>query len=184
MQPSIATNEANARTVRVFISSTFRDMEAERDVLVTIVFPELRERLLRLGLDFFDVDLRWGVPQGGVDGERANSWDYCRQWIERVEPFFLCMLGQRYGWVPSPNELSHPDGPEAPFGLSITEMEVRHALLRDTSRLRSFFYFRSSEVPREQTATTLYQRYVDEASISRVRSLKEDVRSTDSYSLD
>ncbi|MDE3088287.1 MAG: DUF4062 domain-containing protein [Chloroflexota bacterium] len=30
------------KTVRVFISSTFRDMQAERDHLVKVVFPELR----------------------------------------------------------------------------------------------------------------------------------------------
>ena len=36
-------------TIRVFISSTFRDMHAERDHLVTVVFPELRERIERLG---------------------------------------------------------------------------------------------------------------------------------------
>ena len=71
---------AGERTIRVFISSTFRDMHAERDALVTVVFPELRERLERLGLDFFDVDLRWGVPGTGVDGEPANSWAYCKQW--------------------------------------------------------------------------------------------------------
>ena len=47
-----------SRQVRVFISSTFRDMHAERDHLVTVVFPELRERVEQLGLEFFDVDLR------------------------------------------------------------------------------------------------------------------------------
>ena len=60
---------ATGEPVRVFISSTFRDMQAERDHLVTVVSPELRERIERLGLDFFDVDLRWGVPEVGVDGE-------------------------------------------------------------------------------------------------------------------
>src|SRR5215213_3523204 len=92
------------KTVRVFISSTFRDMHAERDHLISVVFPELRERLYRLGLNFFDVDLRWGVPNTG-DGERANSWAYCKQWIDRVEPFFVCMLGQRYGSVPPLKEI-------------------------------------------------------------------------------
>lgn len=48
------------KTVRVFISSTFRDMHAERDHLVTVVFPELRERVEHLGLEFFDVDLCCG----------------------------------------------------------------------------------------------------------------------------
>jgi hypothetical protein len=51
------------KTVRVFISSTFRDMHAERDHLVTVVFPELRERVEQLGLEFFDVGL----------GERMKS---------------------------------------------------------------------------------------------------------------
>jgi hypothetical protein len=30
-------------------------------------------------------------------GEIANSWEYCRQWIDRVEPLFVCILGQRHG---------------------------------------------------------------------------------------
>jgi len=34
------------KTVRVFISSTFRDMHAERDHLVQVVFPKLRHELL------------------------------------------------------------------------------------------------------------------------------------------
>jgi hypothetical protein len=90
---------ASLKTVRVFTSSTFRDMHAERDHLVTVVFPELRERVEWLGLEFFDVDLRWGVPSKDTNGETANSWEYCRQWIDRVEPFFVSILGQRYGWV-------------------------------------------------------------------------------------
>jgi nephrocystin-3 len=32
------------RLIRVFISSTFRDMQKERDYLVKHVFPELRKR--------------------------------------------------------------------------------------------------------------------------------------------
>ena len=57
-------------SVRVFISSNFRDMHAERDHLVTVVFPELRERVEQLGLEFFDVDLRWGVPAKDLSGDR------------------------------------------------------------------------------------------------------------------
>ena len=40
------------------------------------------------------VGLRVTVPETGVDGEKANSWEYCRRWVDRVEPFFVCMLGQ------------------------------------------------------------------------------------------
>jgi hypothetical protein len=97
-----------SKTVRIFISSTFRDMHAERDHLVTVVFPELRERMEQLGLEFFDVDLRWGVPAKDLNSETANSWEYCQQWIDRVEPFFVCILGQRYGWVPEPRHFRDP----------------------------------------------------------------------------
>jgi hypothetical protein len=46
------------RTVRTFISSTFRDMQTERDHLVRFVFPELRERCETIHLHLIDVDLR------------------------------------------------------------------------------------------------------------------------------
>ncbi len=40
------------KTVRVFISSTFRDMHAGRDHLVNVVFPELRTRGARWPLGY------------------------------------------------------------------------------------------------------------------------------------
>jgi len=47
------------RTVRVFISSTFRDMHAERAWLVKVVFPELRKRCRKpLKFNPFIVDNR------------------------------------------------------------------------------------------------------------------------------
>ena len=51
------------RTVRVFVSSTFRDMHAERDYLARVVFPELRERMAKRNLHLVDLDLRWGVTE-------------------------------------------------------------------------------------------------------------------------
>ena len=38
-------------TIRVFISSTFRDMHAERDYLSRQVFPELRSRCQKRGAE-------------------------------------------------------------------------------------------------------------------------------------
>ena len=48
---------ATWRTVRVFISSTFRDMHAERDHLVKVVFPALRERLEKYRVYLVDIDI-------------------------------------------------------------------------------------------------------------------------------
>jgi nephrocystin-3 len=124
-------------------------MHAERDHLVTVVFPELRERVEQLGLEFFDVDLRWGVPAKDLNGETANSWEYCRQWIDRVEPFFVCILGQRYGWVPKPEQLKAKEDSQRQQveQRSITDMEVRHAVLNNTLKRRSYFYLRATNAP-------------------------------------
>jgi len=55
---------------RVFISSTFLDMHAERDLLTRFVFPELRARAERLFVNIQDVDLRWGVSQDDAHSHR------------------------------------------------------------------------------------------------------------------
>lgn len=47
------------KQVRVFISSTLRDMHAERDHLVTFVFPKLHEKFELFVLAFLNVDLCW-----------------------------------------------------------------------------------------------------------------------------
>src|SRR5436309_7629919 len=89
---------ATWRTVRVFISSTFRDMHAERDHLVKVVFPALRERLLPYRVELLDIDLRWGVTREQAESEQVIS--LCLEQIDQCRPFFLGLLGQRYGWVP------------------------------------------------------------------------------------
>lgn len=171
---SKADRSIAGQTVRVFISSTFRDMHAERDHLVTVVFPELRERVEQLGLEFFDVDLRWGVPAKDANGETANSWEYCRQWIDRVEPFFVCILGQRYGWVPRPEQLKALDDRQRQQAeeRSITDMEVRHAVLNTRLSRRSYFYLRADEAPASAS------EFVDPPPLLRkLEELKGEIRS-------
>src|SRR5688572_10281098 len=88
--------------IRVFISSTFKDMQAERDHLVRFVFPRLREELARRRIRLVDVDLRWGVTAD------QDAFDLCMREIEYCHPRFLFMLGGRYGWVPPPDTIE-PD---------------------------------------------------------------------------
>ena len=54
-----------SRTVRLFISSTFRDFAGERDILVRRIFPELRRRCRERQVELVDVDLRWGITLQG-----------------------------------------------------------------------------------------------------------------------
>ncbi|TFH54346.1 MAG: DUF4062 domain-containing protein [Methanothrix sp.] len=59
-------------TIRIFISSTFRDMHAERDYLVKVVFPELRERCAKRHLNLIDVDLRCPSFRSLIEGKYRN----------------------------------------------------------------------------------------------------------------
>ena len=48
------------RQLRVFISSTFADMNAERDAL-TLIFPQIKALCKERGVEFVPIDLRWGI---------------------------------------------------------------------------------------------------------------------------
>ena len=49
--------------IRIFVSSTFNDMHAERDYLIQEVFPELRDWCEQRRIRMTDIDLRWGVTE-------------------------------------------------------------------------------------------------------------------------
>ena len=72
------------KTIRLFVSSTFRDMGSEREFLVKRVFPELRiwceDRKLRL----VDIDLRWGVPK---DADSRETLLTCLSEIDRYRQY-------------------------------------------------------------------------------------------------
>ena len=115
------------KTVRVFISSTFRDMHAERDHLVKVTFPRLRQWCEERRLHVVDIDLRWGVTKEQSDNGAAI--DICLHEIDGSRPFFVCILGGRYGWVPDklpPEERYRFRGLQDVTHRSITHLEILH----------------------------------------------------------
>ncbi|ARU92630.1 DUF4062 domain-containing protein [Tatumella citrea] len=137
-------NTVIPREIRVFLSSTFRDMDAERDYLLTRVFPEIRRLCYERMVTFSEIDLRWGITEQAAKNGRTVQ--ICLEEIERcrqlgIPPFFIGFLGERYGWVPQPNDLSEywqnsPDQQYAEIihqaltaGISVTELEIRFAFL-------------------------------------------------------
>src|SRR4051794_35686917 len=99
MIPQVAPPAAiQQRAVRVFLSSTFRDMHAEREELIKRVFPQLRKLCEQRGVSWGEVDLRWGI----TDEQKAEGriLPACLAEIDRCRPFFIGILGDRYGWVP------------------------------------------------------------------------------------
>jgi hypothetical protein len=80
--------------LRVFVSSIFHDMQAERDELIKRVGPELRRRCERRGVSWSFVDLRWGITEQESQGGGVLS--VCLAEIERCRPFFIALLGEAY----------------------------------------------------------------------------------------
>jgi len=104
-------------------------MQAERDHLVRFVFPRLREELLPRRIHLVDVDLRWGVTA------EQDALQVCRDVVDECRPYFLCMLGGRYGWTPP----GHED--------SITAQEIQYAALdHPQDKPYHFFYFRDPAI--------------------------------------
>lgn len=94
----------SSKTFRLFLSSTFNDMRAERDKLQAEVFPRLREYCDKHGFSFQPIDLRWGVSSEA--GNDQKTMQICIDEVKRCKdaltPHFAIMLGERYGWIPLP----------------------------------------------------------------------------------
>lgn len=86
-------------------------------------------------------------------------------------------MGQRYGLVLAPAETGGQEERQAYEGLSITEMEVRHAVLDGRLRRRSFFYLRSTPVP-ETAPQDIYAEYVDRVQQSRLDALSRRIEAS------
>ena len=63
----------SSRTFRIFVSSTFSDLKAERNALQEKVFPRLRDLAAEHGCRFQAIDLRWGVSEeASLDQQTMN----------------------------------------------------------------------------------------------------------------
>jgi WD40 repeat protein len=98
----------STRIFRIFVSSTFSDLKAERNALHERVFPRLRELCAARGCRFQAIDLRWGISEeAALDQQTMNI---CLGEIARCQktsprPNFIVLLGNRYGWRPLPAEI-------------------------------------------------------------------------------
>jgi tetratricopeptide (TPR) repeat protein len=152
---------APTRVIRVFVSSTFRDMQGEREELVKRVFPQLRKLCEERDVTWGEVDLRWGV----TDEQKAEGkvLPICLAEIQHCRPYFIGLLGERYGWVPDalPPQLVE----EEPWlgghtGHSVTELEILHGVLNNPAMAgHALFYFRDptfiDTLPAEQQSEYL-----------------------------
>ncbi|XP_013398113.1 telomerase protein component 1-like [Lingula anatina] len=155
------------KTARIFVSSTFRDFHSEREVLVKKVFPELREWCEERKIHLVECDLRWGIPS---DSTTAATIATCLEELDRChsetegKPFFLNLLGERYGWIPSLSDV--PEAVQEKYlwvpNTSITCMEVLYGGYRTKNPNAAFFIREKdflADLP-EQCADAYYEKGV------------------------
>jgi len=107
------------RTFRIFVSSTFTDLQEERNALQREVpeerktlekevFPALKRLCTEHDCQFQAIDLRWGI--GAEASLDQRTMRICIEELRRCQktsprPNFILLLGDRYGWRPLPEEI-------------------------------------------------------------------------------
>jgi NACHT domain- and WD repeat-containing protein len=117
------------RTFRIFVSSTFEDMAAERNALQTDVFPRLHKLCAEHDARFQAIDLRWGVRDEATLDQQTMG--VCLAELARCKtttprPNFVVLLGDRYGWRPPPAEV--PADEFEAIRAAVTEADAAAAL--------------------------------------------------------
>ena len=130
------------RRYNIFISSTFKDMDAERDAIKYDVISLLNDRYRQNGVEFHAIDLRFGVNTENMTEEDSENavLDVCLSMIDSSRPFFIGLIGDRYGWIPCQQRMDAVLSrlSQEKRGLlvngsacSVTELEILYASLCD-----------------------------------------------------
>ncbi len=123
----------------IFISSTFIDMQAERDLVQERVLPALRDEARKYGDNVGVIDLRWGVDTSTLETEEgaAKVLQVCLDEIDRSHPYMLIFLGERYGTMMREDQIEKSvRGREDKYTTddyvkSITALEVEYGALSE-----------------------------------------------------
>lgn len=135
------------REIRVFISSTFRDMQEERDHLINRIFPALSREAERRNVTIVPVDLRWGITE--EEASQGSVVGICLEQIDQSRPFFIGLIGHRYGWCPTGDDVaSFSDrcprlGMYVDHGFSMTEIEMQYGVLDSDSDTEALFLIKT-----------------------------------------
>lgn len=180
----MATNK-EYKQIRVFLSSTFQDMQQERNALVKL-FRQLAEEGRKQRISITLLDLRWGI----TDDQKRNGMviSTCLQEIDNSRPFFIGLIGERYGWVPGAGEFQSVLMGKFPVlkeyadrKMSITEIEMRYGVLNNDNNVQSIFFLKSGVKP-ESTNHAALIRDIDQSPNTKlftydsIESLVERVR--------
>lgn len=156
------------REIRVFLSSTFSDMQEERDALIKL-FDKLRVIAFRRDVYLSVIDLRWGVTE--EESKSGKVLSLCLNEIDKSRPFFIGLLGSKYGSCPEANALDgnlsileqNPWLAEAIHeNKSITEIEILYGALQNDKDTEAVFYIRENVNDENTKLTQLKQKLLNQ----------------------
>lgn len=155
------------RRILIFLSSTFSDMQEERKKL-TDTFVKLKIKAARRNVALSLLDLRWGVTKDEARSGKVLS--VCLNEIEHSHPFFIGLLGNRYGRAPktsvftkNPELLERYPWLEADIAAerSITEIEMLYGALRHLEHpVEAAFYIKQTSNPDDSPKQTALKKTV------------------------
>ncbi|VDI57556.1 Hypothetical predicted protein [Mytilus galloprovincialis] len=180
------------REIRVFVSSTFRDFKDEREEIIKKAFREINRMCTDRGVFFTYVDLRWGITKEQTSHGQTIS--ICLQEIDRCRPYFICLMGDRFGWCQTedkPDDVLNmsydyaiENNPKLKwidkfrYDTSVTQLEVFHGVLNDPDLVKNkcFFYLRDPP-SKEDFSEDEYKRLISESDWHRTHQdwLKDQV---------
>lgn len=166
---------------KIFISSTFRDMNEERDLFHERICPSLNEIAREYGESVSFCDLRWGVDTTTLETEEGSRkvLSVCLDEIDRCRPYMVVLLGERYGWIPSEALMAETVQNRRDFALqeldkSVTALEIEYGALKNTEQLdRTLFYFRQMEGTPAEDYSAESERHAE-----KLQQLKQRITNT------
>jgi len=149
--------------ISIFVSSTFGDMQAERDIIRQRVLPRLQKFAAEYGESVRIIDLRWGVNTTSLSKKEATERiiDDCFEQIDKCNGRMFCLLGNRYGSAPEEytiEEICERYGLQLSEEVSLTELEIQYGILQREISQESVVFVRNEikDLPH-----ALYDNYND-----------------------
>ena len=158
------------REISIFLSSTFSDMDAERSALIKTFYTSKFEAL-KYNVTLSVLDLRWGVTD--EESRSGKVLSVCLNEIEHSRPFFIGLLGSRYGYSPKISEIEKNPELEERYpwiredidnGKSITEIEMQYGVLRSHEDVDAIFYIKNTPdtLPDDDVRLTILKNKIKE----------------------
>ncbi len=171
-------DQSQPRIIRVFVSTTLRDLQTERDYLHKFTFPRLLQLCESRNVVLDVVDLDWGIADERAAPE--NVLQLTLEELQRSRPYYIGLLGKLYGRTVEkiPDELSKRWPLLAVYRRrSTAELEMVCGVLTDEAmRGRGFFYFRDPEALDNAEPEDQEDSAQNSQNARRLEELKQSIR--------